>query len=115
MNPVYQGQAEYLQGVVGIGKGCTVTLFPDHLEVVSKKGEPLLNVPLQAIEAASYVKGGLIRLRLNGNQLHSINFFTTKWRMLGLPGLMISGAAKKGSAFGDALRSTGVNVETKTF
>lgn len=113
MNPIYYGQAEYGTRAIGRAKPANLTLFPDHLEVVSKTREPLLMLPLRAIESASYVKGGLIRLRLNGNQLHFITFHTLKWRMLGVFGVWLSGAGKKGTEFANALRSVGVQVQDK--
>lgn len=114
MQPLFEDKIDYLQKVVGIGKASTVRLFNDRFEVVDKNGATIASVKLGSITSASYVKGGLLRIKA-GDTSHYLQFYRMPYRLFGLIGLALSGAAKKGRALADKMANLGVQIETKTF
>lgn len=112
MQPLFEGKIDYIQKMVGMGKPSTIRLFQDYFEVIDKSGQQIANVPLRSLTQASYVKGGLLRLKA-GEESHYLQFFRMPYRLFGVVGLLLSGSSKTGKELADKMAELGVQFQTK--
>jgi len=89
--PILEDKVRYYRKKVGKGTAAQARLFPDRVEIVLRDGSPVDSFPIAEITETKEAPGAVLWLN-TGEQRHGLCFVLFPFVLMGLLGILLSGA-----------------------